>query len=47
MTSLRLALSLSFGFTLLAGCGGSQPPIGAPGAMPQSRASAQLGPVLG
>jgi hypothetical protein len=26
---------------LLAGCGGSQPPIGAPGAMPQSRAIAQ------
>jgi hypothetical protein len=25
---------------LLAGCGGSQPPIGAPGAMPQSRAVA-------
>jgi hypothetical protein len=24
---------------LLAGCGGSQPPIGAPGAMPQSPAS--------
>jgi len=26
---------------LLAGCGGSQPPIGAPGAMPQSRAIGQ------
>jgi hypothetical protein len=25
---------------LLAGCGGSQPPVGAPGAMPQSRAIA-------
>ena len=25
---------------LLAGCGGSQPPIGAPGAMPQSQAIA-------
>ena len=28
---------------LLAGCGGSQPPIGAPGAMPQSRAVATHG----
>jgi hypothetical protein len=34
--------ALSMGVTaLLAGCGGSQPPIGAPGAMPQSRAIAQ------
>ena len=28
---------------MLAGCGGSQPPIGAPGAMPQSRASSSYG----
>jgi hypothetical protein len=34
----RFALGLAA--TLLAGCGGSQPPIGAPGAMPQSRAIA-------
>jgi hypothetical protein len=33
------ALSISAA-ALLAGCGGSQPPIGAPGAMPQSRAIA-------
>ena len=33
------ALCLSVTFALLAGCGGSQPPIGAPGAMPQSRAT--------
>jgi hypothetical protein len=32
----RFALSLSAG-AMLAGCGGAQPPIGAPGAMPQSR----------
>ncbi len=31
------ALSTSIAVALLAGCGGSQPPIGAPGAMPQSR----------
>jgi uncharacterized repeat protein (TIGR03803 family) len=30
----RYALSLSVVPALLAGCGGSQPPIGAPGAMP-------------
>jgi len=35
------ALSLSVAFALLGGCGGSQPPIGAPGAMPQSRAIGQ------
>ena len=34
----RFVLSASVAATLLAGCGGSQPPIGAPGAMPQSRA---------
>ena len=32
------ALCLSVTFALLAGCSGSQPPIGAAGAMPQSRA---------
>lgn len=40
--SLRgYAVASSFTAVLLAGCGGSQPPIGAPGAMPQSRAIAQ------
>ena len=34
------ALCVSIAVALLAGCGGSQPPIGAPGAMPQSRAIA-------
>jgi hypothetical protein len=34
----RFALSISAAAALLVGCGGSQPPIGAPGAMPQSRA---------
>ena len=34
------ALALSLAASILAGCGGSQPPIGAPGAMPQSRAIA-------
>ncbi|HEX3458932.1 MAG TPA: choice-of-anchor tandem repeat GloVer-containing protein [Candidatus Baltobacteraceae bacterium] len=38
MKGLRLVLSLGFGLTLLAGCGGSQPPIGAPGVMPQAPA---------
>jgi hypothetical protein len=32
---------------LLAGCGGSQPPIGAPGAMPQSRAATSPAPHSG
>ena len=32
----RYALSIGAGAALLAGCGGSQPPIGAPGAMPQT-----------
>jgi len=35
------ALSSCVAAALLAGCGGSQPPIGAPGAMPQSRAVAK------
>ncbi|MGC1380274.1 MAG: hypothetical protein WA814_04540 [Candidatus Baltobacteraceae bacterium] len=33
----RCGLSVSVAAALLAGCGGSQPPIGAPGAMAQSR----------
>src|ERR1700734_1697106 len=36
----RRALSLGAAAALLAGCGGSQPPIGAPGAVPQRRAIA-------
>jgi hypothetical protein len=32
----RYALCSSAAAAFLAGCGGSQPPIGAPGAMPQS-----------
>jgi hypothetical protein len=43
----RYALSASIAAPLLAGCGGSQPPVGLPGAMPQSRAiamHAQRGP---
>jgi hypothetical protein len=35
------ALSSCVAVALLAGCGGSQPLIGVPGAMPQSRAIAQ------
>jgi len=31
MTALRLTMSLSGSLTILAGCGGSQPPLGAPG----------------
>jgi hypothetical protein len=31
----RCALSISAAIAMLTGCGGSQPPIGAPGAMPQ------------
>jgi hypothetical protein len=40
----RYALSAGVVIALLAGCGGSQPPIGAPGAMPQTgaRASGQV-----
>jgi len=34
----RYALSSCVAAAMLAACGGSQPPIGAPGAMPQSRA---------
>jgi hypothetical protein len=36
----RCALSSCMAAALLAGCGGSQPPIGTPGAMPQSSANA-------
>ena len=36
-TSSRSALCASIAAALLAACGGSQPPIGAPGAMPQTR----------
>jgi hypothetical protein len=36
----RFVLSVSIAVASLAACGGSQPPIGAPGAMPQSRAIA-------
>jgi hypothetical protein len=36
----RYALSVSVAAALLTGCGGSQPPVGAPGAMTQSRAIA-------
>ena len=39
----RYALSSCAAAAMLAGCGGSQPPIGAPGAMPQSRASSGYG----
>ncbi len=35
----RYALSSCVAAAILAGCGGSQPPIGAPGAMPQGRAA--------
>ena len=34
---------ISIAAAMLAGCGGSQPPIGAPGAMPQSRAHQMSG----
>ncbi|MGC2495189.1 hypothetical protein [Candidatus Binatus sp.] len=36
----RNAHSVFVAAAMLAGCGGSQPPIGAPGAMPQRRLSA-------
>jgi hypothetical protein len=36
----RYAISICAAAAFLAGCGGSQPPIGAPGALPQSRAIA-------
>ena len=35
----RITLSSCAVAAMLAGCGGSQPPIGAAGALPQSRAS--------
>ena len=38
----RYALSICGAIAMLAGCGGSQPPIGAPGTMPQSNAKAPL-----
>jgi hypothetical protein len=37
----RYSLSTCAAFLMLAACGGSQPPIGAPGAMPQNRAITQ------
>ena len=37
----RYVLNTCVAAVMLAGCGGSQPPIGAPGAMPQSHATAQ------
>jgi hypothetical protein len=40
ISTIGYALSISAVAVLLAGCGGSQPPIGTPGAMPQSRAVA-------
>jgi hypothetical protein len=33
----RYALTIGASAALLAGCGGSQPPIGAPGVVPQRR----------
>jgi len=36
------ALRVGFAASLLAGCGGSQPPIGAPGAMPQTSTSVSM-----
>src|SRR5580658_5445144 len=46
----RSALNYCMAAALLTGCGGSQPPIGAPGAMPQSSSSAvsyaHSGPLL-
>ena len=36
----KYALSVGVAAALLAGCAGSQPPIGAPGAMPQTSALA-------
>jgi len=35
MNALRFTLGLFAGLVILAGCSGSQPPIGTPGAMPQ------------
>jgi hypothetical protein len=39
MNAWRLTFSVGVGLAILAGCGGSQPPIGAPGAMLQPSAS--------
>ena len=39
MNALRLPLTLCAALVVFAACGGSQPPIGVPGAMPQSNAS--------
>ncbi len=36
----RFTLSIAAATAMLAGCGGSKPPIGAPGAMPQTSAIA-------
>jgi len=41
MSALRLNLTLSTALAILAGCGGSQPPISAPGALPQRHAIAE------
>jgi hypothetical protein len=37
LNSDSYALGICAAAPMLAGCGGSQPPIGAPGAMPRSR----------
>ena len=39
----RFAVTIGAATALLAGCGGSQPPLAAPGSMPQSRVGAQHG----
>ncbi len=39
-----LSASLAAALTMLAACGGSQPPIGAPGALPQARNDAGMAP---
>jgi hypothetical protein len=39
----RYALSSCAAAALLAGCGGSQPPIGAPGTMPQKAGAGDRG----
>lgn len=41
LVSARNVLLISAATALVAGCGGSQPPIGAPGAMPQSHTNAE------
>ena len=43
----RFALSMGVAAAMLAGCGGSQPPIGAPGAMASSRANTLTEPAGG